>query len=96
MKAANYMDPGQIEMRGDATRPAPAAGEVLVAVEACGICGSDLHMYRNDSYRDRLARKTPEGYEVPVHDLISQMCPVDEEWVTRVETAEDLVAELEM
>lgn len=32
----------------------------------------------------------------PVQDLINQLCPVDEEWVTRVETAEDLVLELEM
>jgi len=23
--------------------PAPAAGEVLVKVKACGICGSDIH-----------------------------------------------------
>jgi L-iditol 2-dehydrogenase len=26
----------------------PAAGEARVAVAACGICGSDLHMYRGD------------------------------------------------
>jgi L-iditol 2-dehydrogenase len=26
----------------------PAAGEARVAVTACGICGSDLHMYRGD------------------------------------------------
>jgi len=32
----------------------------------------------------------------PVADLISQVSPVDEEWVTRVETAEDLVSELEL
>ncbi len=31
---------------GDA--PGPAAGEARVAVTACGICGSDLHMYRGD------------------------------------------------
>jgi threonine dehydrogenase-like Zn-dependent dehydrogenase len=27
-------------------RPAPAPGEVRVAIEACGICGSDVHLYR--------------------------------------------------
>lgn len=78
MKAANYVDPGQIEMRADATRPTPAPGEVLVAVEACGICGSDLHMYRNDSYRDRLARKTPEGYEVPGHEFAGRIAELGE------------------
>ena len=25
-------------------RPAPAAGEVLLDVSYCGVCGSDLHM----------------------------------------------------
>ncbi|WP_380872058.1 threonine dehydrogenase [Sphingomonas sp. DBB INV C78] len=90
MKAANYIDPGQIEMRGDATRPVPAAGEVLVAVEACGICGSDLHMYRNDSYRDRLARKTPEGYEVPGHEFAGRIAELGE-GVTGWEVGERVV-----
>jgi len=32
----------------------------------------------------------------PVEEVVSEVCPVDEEWVTRVETAEDLVAELDV
>jgi threonine dehydrogenase-like Zn-dependent dehydrogenase len=78
MRAANFIDPGRIEMRGDASRPAPATGEVLVAVEACGICGSDLHMYRNNSYRAQLVRKTPEGYEVPGHEFAGTIAEVGE------------------
>ncbi|MDW7739686.1 MAG: alcohol dehydrogenase catalytic domain-containing protein [Bacillota bacterium] len=31
----------------DKPRPVPAAGEVLVRVEYCGICGSDLHAYKS-------------------------------------------------
>lgn len=31
----------------DVADPVPAAGEVLVAVRACGICGSDLHTLRH-------------------------------------------------
>jgi len=31
----------------DVPEPTPAAGEVLVAVQACGICGSDLHTLRH-------------------------------------------------
>jgi (R,R)-butanediol dehydrogenase / meso-butanediol dehydrogenase / diacetyl reductase len=69
MKVANFIAPGRIEFRADATRPAPAAGEVLIEVEACGICGSDMHMYRNNSYRENLVRATPEGYAVPGHEF---------------------------
>jgi (R,R)-butanediol dehydrogenase/meso-butanediol dehydrogenase/diacetyl reductase len=73
MHVANYVAPGRIEHRPDATRPQPAAGEVLVAVEACGICGSDLHMYRNDSHRSSLVRTTPEGYNVPGHEFAGRI-----------------------
>lgn len=34
--------------------------------------------------------------QAPVADVISAVCPVDDEWLTRVETAEDLVEELEL
>ena len=34
----------QIEIE-EVPAQAPAAGEVRVAIDACGICGSDLHMY---------------------------------------------------
>jgi (R,R)-butanediol dehydrogenase / meso-butanediol dehydrogenase / diacetyl reductase len=76
MKVADFVDPGQIAVRADATRPAPAAGEVLVRVEACGICGSDLHMYRNNSYRDKLVRGTPEGYQVPGHEFAGTVAEI--------------------
>jgi len=78
MLSANYIDPGRIEARSDATRPNPAPGEVLVAVEACGICGSDLHMYRNNSYRHSLVRKTPEGYDVPGHEFAGRIAELGE------------------
>jgi (R,R)-butanediol dehydrogenase / meso-butanediol dehydrogenase / diacetyl reductase len=69
MKVANFVAPGVVEFRADATRPSPDAGEVLVRVEACGICGSDMHMYRHNSYRESLVRATAEGYEVPGHEF---------------------------
>ncbi|SFS09042.1 zinc-dependent alcohol dehydrogenase [Sphingomonas jatrophae] len=83
MRTANYIRPGAIEFREDATCPTPAAGEVLVTVEACGICGSDLHMYRNDTYRESLVRSTPEGYEVPGHEFAGRIAALGEgvtEW----------------
>lgn len=45
MKAAVYGGPRVIGLR-DAPMPEPEAGEVMVQVRACGICGSDLHRYR--------------------------------------------------
>jgi len=44
MRAAYCTAPHQIELR-DVPAPLPAAGEVLVRVHACGICGSDLHYF---------------------------------------------------
>ncbi len=49
MKALVKFDhgPGNLEIR-DVPVPVPGAGEVLVAVKAAGICGSDLHIYHSD------------------------------------------------
>ena len=49
MKAAVFGGVGDVTMRADVARPAAGAGEVLIQVAACGICGSDLHIYRVDS-----------------------------------------------
>ncbi len=35
----------------DVTKPAPGAGEIMVKVAACGICGSDVHGYDGSSGR---------------------------------------------
>ncbi len=78
MLSANYIEPGRIEARNDTSTPSPAMGEVLVAVEACGICGSDLHMYRNDSYRESLVRRTPEGYDIPGHEFAGRIAALGE------------------
>lgn len=44
MKALVYTKPNTIELR-DVSEPAPLSGEVLVHVDAVGICGSDMHAY---------------------------------------------------
>ncbi len=44
MKTAAFVQPGVMELR-DALEPEPGAGQVVVAVSHCGICGSDLHEY---------------------------------------------------
>lgn len=78
MLAANFIDPGIIDARTDATPDQPGPGEVLIAVAACGICGSDLHMFRHDTSRDRLTRRTPEGYQVPGHEFAGTIAAIGE------------------
>lgn len=42
MRAAVLAGPGRIEV-GDRPRPTPGPGELILDVEFCGICGTDLH-----------------------------------------------------
>jgi L-iditol 2-dehydrogenase len=46
MKAARLYAPGDIRVEELPEPPPPGPGEVLLAVTAVGICGSDLHYYR--------------------------------------------------
>ena len=43
MKAAVFVGPHQPLLVQDVPTPAPAAGEILVRVAACGVCHTDLH-----------------------------------------------------
>jgi threonine dehydrogenase-like Zn-dependent dehydrogenase len=45
MRAA-VLSRGGMVVRDEVAEPVPAAGQVLVEVRACGICGSDLHFAR--------------------------------------------------
>lgn len=49
MKAAIFHGPGAIEAEADVARPTIGPDEVLIRVHACGICGSDMHIYRVQS-----------------------------------------------
>src|ERR1700724_1802916 len=50
MKALLLSEYSKLEV-ADLPRPAVAAGEVLVEVAACGICGRDVHGYDGSSGR---------------------------------------------
>lgn len=50
MKALVYTQPNQVTYR-DEPDPVPAAGEVLIDIDAVGICGSDMHAYRGHDPR---------------------------------------------
>ena len=47
MKAALITAPGHIEL-ADIDDPTPAPDEVVVAVAACGLCGTDLHILQGE------------------------------------------------
>src|ERR1700754_112937 len=51
MRAAAWMAPGRLSLV-DRDDPVASAGQAVVQVSACGVCGSDLH-----SFRDGLAVK---------------------------------------
>jgi hypothetical protein len=44
---ASVLRGGRMVYRDDLPEPAPGPGQVLVAVKACGICGSDLHFAKH-------------------------------------------------
>jgi threonine dehydrogenase-like Zn-dependent dehydrogenase len=87
MKALVYLGPNTLELR-DVPEPVPEAGEVLVRVEAVGICGSDMHAYHGyDSRRPpplilgheaagRIATGLRKGERVTINPLvIDPTCP---------------------
>jgi 2-desacetyl-2-hydroxyethyl bacteriochlorophyllide A dehydrogenase len=47
MQAARLHQVGRMVIE-DVARPVPGAHELLVRIEACGICGSDRHMFRGE------------------------------------------------
>lgn len=50
MRAARYYGNRDIRL-DEINAPTPDRGEVLIDVAACGICGSDLHIYKNGEDR---------------------------------------------
>jgi len=48
VKAVVIEEPNEFSVT-DVTDPSPGPGEAVVAVTACGICGTDLHIIQGDS-----------------------------------------------
>jgi L-iditol 2-dehydrogenase len=59
MQAAVYYGPGDIRVE-DVPMPELAEDELLIRIKACGICGSDLHMYRLGMF-EVLGRRVESG-----------------------------------
>ena len=49
----------------DIPEPVPGPGQVLVSVERCGICGSDLHMRHHCDHMKALLTKVGAGAIIP-------------------------------
>ncbi|TMC86090.1 MAG: zinc-dependent alcohol dehydrogenase family protein [Chloroflexi bacterium] len=47
MKAVVVEEPNEVVVK-DVPEPSPKAGEAVVKVEACGICGTDIHVIRGE------------------------------------------------
>jgi L-iditol 2-dehydrogenase len=54
---------------GEIGRPEPGEGELLIAVEAVGICGSDLHYYLEGA----IGQQVIEGGFVPGHEFAGRV-----------------------
>ena len=71
MKAAVYRDIDVVK-----TEPVPVpeigAGEVLVRIDTCGICGTDLHIYKWDAW----AQKTIPVPMVVGHEFVGEIMEV--------------------
>ncbi len=61
MRAGVYCGPGRVALR-ERPVPEPGPGEVRVRVTACGVCGSDLHLWR--SAEPLIAPGTTMGHEI--------------------------------
>jgi len=73
MKAAVFKDPYQLVVEDNIERPAIQPHEVLVKVAACGICGSDMHMYRTNAHRAVLNRISASGQDIPGHEFSGEI-----------------------
>ena len=62
MRAARITAPGQVRLE-DTARPEPATGEVRVAVEGCGVCGSNLPLWEGKPWFDYPLDPGAPGHE---------------------------------
>jgi 2-desacetyl-2-hydroxyethyl bacteriochlorophyllide A dehydrogenase len=74
MKAACYHGPMNITTE-EVEKPEIGDGEILVRVKACGICGSDLHMYKLGLFSESLCRQTEKG-GIPGHEFSGEVVEV--------------------
>ena len=47
MKAGVFYSANDLRVE-EIAKPSPKYGEVLIRVKACGICGTDVHIFKGD------------------------------------------------
>src|SRR5690348_2577964 len=50
MRAAVYEAPYRVGVHDDIPRPDPGSNDVIVRVAACGICGTDQHIFQGEFF----------------------------------------------
>ncbi len=88
MRAAIYTGIKSIELV-DIDAPTINDHEVLIDVAACGICGSDLHMYREDWKPEKCTLAYPGG-RVPGHEFAGTVAAIGDQ-VTGTEPGDRVV-----
>ncbi len=77
MKAAIFHSPLNITTES-VDKPSASPDGILIRVRACGVCGSDLHMYKLGLFTDFLCRQTDAG-RIPGHEFCGDVVAVGEQ-----------------
>ena len=73
-KTAFLYGPGDLRI-DEVEVPQLKPDQVLIQTGACGICGSDLHMYRLGTFAEILCRAS-EGGMIPGHEFAGEVAEV--------------------
>lgn len=89
MKAAVFYGPRDIRTE-EVEKPKIQDNEILIKVKACGICGSDLHMYKLNLFSQILVRPLKKG-GIPGHEYCGEIVEVGNR-IKRFEEGDRVVA----
>ena len=89
MKAAVFYDIGNIKAE-EVEKPKILENEILIKVKACGICGSDLHMYKLGIFKEALVKPLKKG-GIPGHEFSGEVVEVGNK-VTGISIGERVIA----
>ncbi len=76
MKAAIFKGKGNIKIE-EIPKPKIGENDILLKVKASGICGSDLHMYREGMFTEILCLPTEYGL-IPGHEVSGEVVEIGE------------------